>query len=193
MAMAAVVGLGAISAISSIQSGKAEAKSLKRQGEYNASVYEQQAEMVAQQAKMQEYQDNRNAAKIRGAAVARTGKSGFNMGGSPLAVMVDNETQMELDKQIGQYNYGVQRANLLTTASFTRYEYNQKAKLAKFTGYSNAFKTIMGTAAASMGGGSSGGGLSGYESRGSGSLGSAYNSPLQTTYNGSTVTGYRHA
>lgn len=191
MAMAAVVGLGAISAISSIKAGNEQSKSLKRQGEYNAMVYEQQAEMVAQQAKMQEYKDNRNAAKIRGATIAAAGKNGFNMGGSPLAILVDNETQLQLDKNIGQYNYGVQRSNLLTTASFTRYEYNQQARLAKATGYSNAFKTLMGTAAASMGGGK-GGGLSGFESRGSG-VGSAYNSPLQTTYNGQTVTGYRHA
>ena len=155
MAMAAVVGLGAISAISSIQQGKAEEKSLKRQGDYNAQVYEQQAEMVAQQAKLQEYQDNRNAAKVRGATVARTGKNGLEMGGSPLAVMVDNETQLELDKQVGQYNYSVQQTFLRNQATFTRYEYGQQAKLSKAKGYSNAFKTIMGTAAAVAGGGGS--------------------------------------
>lgn len=152
MAMAAVIGLGAISAISSIQQGKAEAKSLKRQGDLNAQVYEQQAEMISQQAKLQEYQDNRQAAKIRGATVARTGKNGFEMGGSPLAIMVDNEVQMQLDKEIGQYNYGVQRSFALTQASYTRYEYNQQARLAKAKGYSNAFKTLMGTAASMAGG-----------------------------------------
>jgi hypothetical protein len=187
MAMAAVVaGLGAVSAISSIQQGKAEAKSLKRQGDYNAQVYEQQAEMMSQQAKLQEYQDNRNAAKIRGATMARTGKNGFEMGGSPLAIMVDNETQMELDKQVGQYNYEVQQSVLRTQASFTRYEYNQQAKLAKTKGYSNAFKILLGTAAQAMAG--SGGGSSGAMKGASSGSGTGYTSPGQT-YSSYTYTG----
>jgi hypothetical protein len=185
MAMAAVIGLGAISAISSIQQGKAEAKSLKRQGDMNAQIYEQQAEMVAQQAKLQEYQDNRKAAKIRGATVAAAGKSGFEMGGSPLAILVDNETQMELDKQIGQYNYSVQQSFLRTQAGYTRYEYGQQAKLAKAKGYSQAFKTIMGTAATAMSG-SGGGGMFKGASAGSGSN---YGTAFQT----SAGWGVRHA
>lgn len=143
--MAGVGVLGGVGAIGSINQGKAEAESLRRQGDYNAQVYEQQAEMINQQKKLQEYKDNRAAARLRGAVMAKTGKSGFEMGGSPLAVMIDNETQMELDKQIGQYNYGVQQSYLRTQAGFTRYQYGENARLAKASGYSNAFTTIMGT------------------------------------------------
>lgn len=146
MAAAAVVALGAVSAISSVASGNAQSKSLKQAGEYNAQVYEQQAEMINQQKKLQEYKDNRMAARIRGATTARVGKGGFLLSGSPLALMVDNETQMQLDKEVGQYNLDIQRNYALSGAEYSRYTAKQQAKLAKSSGFMNAFSSILKTA-----------------------------------------------
>ena len=101
MAVAAVLGLGAMAAISQVNQGKATAASAKRQGEYNAQVYEQQAEMIAQKQKLEAHQWDRKISQMQGATVARTASKGFGMSGSPLAVMVDNDTQLELDKATG--------------------------------------------------------------------------------------------
>ena len=151
MAMAAVVGLGAVSAISSIAAGNAQAKDIKRQGEYNAQVLEQQSQMVAEQAKLKDAQDTRNMARVRSTEIARTGKNGLMLSGSPLAVMVDNETQMQLDKNVNQYNYTVQQNYLQSGANSYRYQAGQNAKLAKMQGYSNAFSTMLKTAFAASG------------------------------------------
>lgn len=145
VAATTVAVAGGASAISSIQAGKAEAKSARYQGEYNAKVYEQQAEMIAQQQKLQEHQANREAARFRGATIARIGKSGLLPSGSPLAVMIDNETQMELDKMIGRYNLDVERNYALSGAKYYRYQGNEQARLAKVQGYSNAFSTLLQT------------------------------------------------
>jgi hypothetical protein len=153
MAMAAVIGLGAMSAISQLNQGKAQAASAKRVGEYNAQVYEQQAEMIAQKKKLEEFQYNRKISQTNAAVMARSAGKGFGISGSPLAVMVDNETQLQLDKSIGQYNLEVERRYATSSAANARYAGSEQARLAKMTGYSNAFSTILGTmaSASSMG------------------------------------------
>lgn len=155
MAQAAVLGLGAMAAYSQIQAGRQQAKEYKRQADYNAQVYEQQAQMIQQKQKIEEFQANRRIRAMEGSVIAKTAGSGFDFSGSPLAVMVDNETQMQLDKSIGQYNLEIQRRYAMTEASNQRYVGGQQARLAKTTGYSNAFTTILSTAAtlSSMSGG----------------------------------------
>lgn len=145
MAVAAVLGLGAMAAFSQVQSGKAQAASFKRQGEYNAQVYEQQAEMIAQKQKIEEHQWNRKISQIQGATVARTAGKGFGFSGSPLAVMVDNETELQLDKSMANYNSEIQKRYAKTEAMNQRFVGSEQARLAKMTGYSNAFSTMLGT------------------------------------------------
>ena len=147
MAVAAVLGLGAMAAFSQVQSGNAQAASFKRQGEYNAQVYEQQAEMIAQKQKLEAHQWNRKISQIQAATVARTAGKGFGMSGSPLAVMVDNETQLQLDKATGQYNLEIQKRYATSEAFNQRYTGSEQARLAKMTGYSNAFSTALNTIA----------------------------------------------
>jgi len=147
MAVAAVLGLGAMAAFSQVQQGKAQAASFKRQGEYNAQVYEQQAEMIAQKQKLEAHQWNRKISQIQATTVSRTAQKGFGMSGSPLAVMVDNETQLQLDKATGQYNLEIERRYSLTSAANSRYVGSEQARLAKMTGYSNAFSTALNTVA----------------------------------------------
>jgi len=142
----AVAGLGVMAAISQVQQGKAQAASAKRMGEYNAQVYEQQAEMIAQKQKLEAHQMDRKISQMNAAVTARTAGKGFNMSGSPLAVLVDNETQGQLDKSIGQYNLEIQRRYAMSEATNSRFVGSEQSRLAKMTGYSNAFSTMLNTA-----------------------------------------------
>jgi hypothetical protein len=157
VAAGAMIGLGAMAAYGQVQSGKAESKYLKQQGEYNAQVYEQQAEMIQHQKKLEEYRYNRQAARIRGANVARAGGAGILLSGSPAAIMVDNETQIELDKMTGQYGLEVDRRRVQSGAEWSRWSGGVQARQAKNTGYMNAFSTLLqtGMSAATMGSGGS--------------------------------------
>lgn len=139
----AVVAGGAFSAYSQAKAGTQQASSLIQQGNYNAEVYDQQAEMVLEKKKLSEYQSNRARAKVRGAVVSRTAGAGFMFGGSPMAIAIDNETQMLLDQAVGDYNLDVE-ANYLKSASVaSRYQGQQQAKLARSTGFTNAFSTLL--------------------------------------------------
>lgn len=148
VALAAVAGAGIFSAVSSAKSGQATAKSLTYQGEHNAQIYEQQAGMILEKKKLQDYQYNRASARMRASQVARTAGAGFNLSGSPLAMMIDSETQMLLDKATADYNLDVERNYALSGANYQRETAYQQSSLAKSTGYSNAFTTILNTGVA---------------------------------------------
>lgn len=139
----ALLAATAVSAGASIIGGQKQAKSAAFQGEWNAQVYEQQASMIQEKKKLTDYQFNRQAAKARGSIVSRTAGNGFNLGGSPLAILIDNESQMLLDQAVGNYNLDVERNFALSGANFSRATGSQQASLAKFTGYTNAFSTVL--------------------------------------------------
>lgn len=145
---ALLIAGGAFSAATQIAGAGAQSKGIQRQAEYNAQIYEQQAEMIQQKKKISEYQFNRNAAAIRGSIVAKTAGKGFNLGGSPLAILIDNESQMQFDKAIGDYNLDIERNFALSGATNTRQTGAMQSRLARFSGYTNAFSTVLNTGAA---------------------------------------------
>jgi len=138
----AAVGTG-ISAATQIAAGKSQAKQYQYEGAYNAEVYRQQAELAEQQKKVEEFQANRSIARARGTLTARAGGSGLLLSGSPLAIMIDNESLMQYDKAIGQYNLEVKKRYAQSGARFSEYMGEQKAKASIFSGYSNAFQSIL--------------------------------------------------
>lgn len=144
-ASALLMAGGAFSATTQIGAAGAQAKNIKRQAEYNAQVYEQQAELIKEKKKIQEYQFNRQAARARSAIVAKTAGKGFLLSGSPLAVLVDNETQMQFDKAIGDYNLDIERNYALSGATNTRQQGAAQSRLARYGGYTNAFTTLLNT------------------------------------------------
>lgn len=147
LATSAIVALGVTQAGMQIASGISKSKEIERQAEYNARVYEQQAGMIESQKGLEAYQYNRAIARARGTGIARTAKSGLLFSGSPLAVMVDTETQMQLDKSIGQYNLEVQKRYALSGAAEYRRQGKIGAKTALWAGYTNAFTTLLQTGA----------------------------------------------
>lgn len=144
-AAALVLAGGAYSAYSSIKSGNQQAKAYSQQAEYNAQIYDQQAEMIQQKKKIQDYQANRQIARMKSSIVSKTAGKGLMLSGSPLAVMADTESQMLFDKAIGDYNLDIERNFAMSSASQTRYAGANQAKLSKAQGYSNAFTTLLNT------------------------------------------------
>jgi len=131
----AMVGLGVSQAATSIASGYAASTEAK----YNAKIKEQQASMIQAGADMAAYQADRAMGKVAGTTRARVAKSGLTMSGSPMAVLLDTQTQMELDKSIEQYNYQMQK-NFATSQAEA---YKREGKRALFGGYAGAFQQMM--------------------------------------------------
>jgi len=134
-------------------SGIKKSKELKAQSEYNAAIYQQQANMVEEQKGIEAYQYDRAINRARSTAIARTGKAGLLLSGSPLAVMIDTETQMQLDKSIGQYNLEVRKRYALSGSRETLRRGRSGSRMALQAGYTNAFTTLLSTAATAYGGG----------------------------------------
>lgn len=144
--IAGTIGLGALTAVNQAKAGKQQASAVQRQGEFNAQVYEQQAQMVLEKKKINEAQYLRNKKRASGSIVAGAAGKGFQFSGSPLAVLTDVETQLGFDRDIENYNLDVERNFALSGASFQRETGRQQAALSRATGYSNAFSTILNTA-----------------------------------------------
>ncbi len=156
---ALLIAGGSFTAATQIGAGKAQAKSIQRQSEYNAQIYDQQATMIQEKKKIQDYQFNRERARARGAITASSAGKGFLLSGSPLAILADTESQLLFDQAIGKYNLDIEQNFAKSGATNTRESGAAQSRLAKFTGYSNAFSTILstGVSAAGYSGGSSGG------------------------------------
>jgi len=135
----ALGALGVAQAGMSIAGGYAASTEAK----YNARVKEQQAQMITAQQGLEAYQWDRQMGNVAGTTRARTAKAGLTMSGSPMAVLLDTQTQMELDKAIGQYNLEAQKRFALSEADM----YKTKAKTAKQMGYMQGFTQLLQTGA----------------------------------------------
>ena len=136
---------GAFSAATAVGSGNAQSKAIVGQATYDAEIYSQQAEMVKHKKEIQEYQFNREAARVRGSVVARTAGKGLMLSGSPLAILIDNESQMQFDKAIGDYNLNVQENYARSGAKNTMLQGAINSRNARTAGYSTAFSTLLNT------------------------------------------------
>jgi hypothetical protein len=148
---AALIGSGIMQAGSQIAAGK----TAKYEYDINAIVAQQQADIAKYQADVfqakkgfEEYRYNRQIAKYSGFIRSRTGKAGIEMSGSPLAFLLDTQTQLEMDKFTGQYNLETQRQFSLAEArnyQIASRNYRRAGKQALTAGYINAFSTLLQT------------------------------------------------
>lgn len=111
----------------------------KREAEYNAALLRQQAGMVGEQQKLEAMRYDRAIRRAEGQTVARTAASGLELSGSPMAIMIDTITQMELDKAIGQYNLEVQKTYIHGQARQTQ----MAGRRAVQAGYTGAFSSLL--------------------------------------------------
>jgi len=151
LATAALVGLGAIQMGSSIAKGYQD----KKEAQYNANLIEQtgplydtQIALVEKEKDLMTYQANRKIGQVMGASRAITAGKGLELSGSPIAIMHDTYTQMEMDKRINQqnldlqkYNIGVEKQRAMSQAQ----AYRRAGSNAMFQGYTNAFTSALQT------------------------------------------------
>lgn len=156
-----LVGLGVASAYSQIAGGRAEKQEADlnasvaiSESKYNAAVLNEQAGMIEDQKKLQGAQDTRAIRFVMGQTVAATAGKGIEMSGSPMAVMIDTRTQMEMDMLIGQYNLDVQKYGVTSQAESvirrgetTAAGYRRAGKTARTAGYVGGLTTLFKTAA----------------------------------------------
>jgi len=133
------VALQVVGAASSIYGGMQG----KKEAEYNAELYEKKAEQVDVQARIEAGQYDRAKRQLKGTSIANTAKAGLAMGGSPLAVMIDSLAQLEMDKQIGQYNLQMEKTFTQSQAQ----AYKLQGKRAMTSGLVSGFSQLMMTGA----------------------------------------------
>ena len=150
-ATAALICLGAMQVGTSIASGYAQS----REAKYNAALLEQtlplydvQTGLVEKQKQLELYQANRQIGQVMGTTRAMTAGKGLTLSGSPMAIMLDIYTQMEIDKRIGQSNLELQKYGIQVEkgrVSSQAAAYRRQAKTAIFSGYTNAFTAALQT------------------------------------------------
>lgn len=156
-----MLGLGAISAVQQVVGGYAQqreaeynAKQVTKEAKYNAGVYQQQAGMIENQKNLQAAQDNRQIRFTAGKHIAMVTAKGIELSGSPMAVLSDTLTQLEMDKAIGQYNLEVQKYGVLSQAESTlrkgdtvASQYRRSGATARTAGITGGLTTLFTTAA----------------------------------------------
>ncbi|MFA5340457.1 MAG: hypothetical protein WC332_01650 [Clostridia bacterium] len=126
---------GIVQVGSSISAGK----TAKKEAEYNASLAEQEAANIENQKRLTAYQTNRQINQAIGTTTAMTAGKGIGLSGSPMAIMLDTQTQMEIDKRIQVNNLETQKQQSLSQAEALR----RKGKTAAISGYTNAFTSAL--------------------------------------------------
>jgi len=136
----------AASAYSSYEEGKA----MREEGYENAKLLKQKAALIDVQKGVEAQQYNRLANRTMGTTLANAAASGLDLGGSTMAVMIDTQKQIALDKAIGQFELEQQKRFTLAEAEGEI----RRGKIAQRKAYVNAFSTMLrgGATAAYYGG-----------------------------------------
>lgn len=144
-ATAALIGLGALQAGTSIVSGHIQSNEAKYNAkllEATSGVFDVQSDLVEKEKQLELYRSNRLIGQVMGATRTMTAGKGLTLSGSPMAIMLDTYTQMEIDKRITQSNLEMQKYNIAVEKSRTLSQaaaYRRAGKTALFGGYANAF------------------------------------------------------
>jgi len=135
MSAGIMLAFSAVQAVQSVGQGYAQ----KAESKYNAAVLEGQAGMVDIQKGIEYEQYERLKRQTRGKAKAIMAKSGIEPTGSPMAVLLDTEAQINKDQIIGQLNLDRQKRGILSQKESVL----RQGKYAQRAGYMNAFSTML--------------------------------------------------
>lgn len=135
--------IGAIGGIVQGVGGVLQGRQETALGDYNAKILEERAVAERQSFALLEEQKKRITKSQIGSQVALYAGSGIKMSGSPTAVILDSETNANLDLAIERYNSDVRARGFENQAAVTRYEASQKSARS----YAGAAKTFLTTAA----------------------------------------------
>lgn len=135
MSTIAQVAVPVSQAAMQFSSGRAQ----KSEANFNAGLYESQARQIDVQKHIEATQYERQKRKLAGATLSRVAKSGIAFSGSPVAVLTTSLTQMDMDKQIGQYNFEMDKQYALATGQ----AYRRAGDIYARQGQMNAFSTLL--------------------------------------------------
>lgn len=132
---------GAMLALTAIQAVNQAGQGYVRQAEaeYEATILEGQAKMLDFEKGLESQRYKRAQGQAMATSMARTAASGLRPSGSNLAVMLDTQKQMGLDRIIMENNYEIEKRYKLHSAENKR----TQGRLAVQSGYMNAFSTLL--------------------------------------------------
>lgn len=130
-----ILALSAVQAVSQIGQGYAQ----KEEANLNAILLQGKANLIDVQKGIEKEQYTRFKAQMMGKSMAAIAKAGVMPSGSPMAVMLDAQTQINLDQAIGQFNLEQQKQYTLAEAE----SYKRAGRRAVSAGYTNAFSSLL--------------------------------------------------
>lgn len=134
---ALIAGAGIMSMAGQYSAGAMESASAK----YNAAIADAQARISKTVGEIEAYRVRKEAKRFLGTQHALQAKSGIELSGSPLQVMIESAAEYELDAQITEYNAELDRIRYSSEATV----YNQAAKWARISSYYGMGNTLLTT------------------------------------------------
>ena len=131
----ALLAMSAVQGISQIGQGYAE----KAEAKFNATLLEGKAKLIDEQSNIEQGQYQRLKGQYMSKSVANVAKAGIGLQGSALAVMLDAQTQINIDQAISKFNFEQEKNYTKAQASQQR----RAGKQAVYSGYSNAFSSAL--------------------------------------------------
>lgn len=150
LAIAGAVGSGVIGAISMVQQGRAAEQQARAQAawqRYNAKVEEREAEASMASAKFEAHQLAKAGKRLKGKQRAAYASRNLQMEGSPLEVLADTATNIELDKMVTlQYGrrYATQHRTRALLSGYEAGMSEARGAAAKTAGYWGAGSSLLG-------------------------------------------------
>ena len=130
-----LLAMSAVQAVSQIGQGYAQ----KEEANFNATLMEGKANLIGVQQDVEYGQYQRLKGQYMAKSMANIAGSGIKPTGSAMAVMLDAQTQINIDQAIGQFNFEQEKAYTRAGADATR----RQGRQAVYSGYSNAFSTML--------------------------------------------------
>ncbi len=153
-AMFAVAGAQAVSQIAQGYAGNSEAKAnasmVEDTGRYNASVLQGKASLIDIQSSIEQGQYTRLKGQYLSKSTASIAKQGITPEGSAMAVMLDAQTQINIDQSIAKFNsdtsknYTIAEANdAIRTSKLQADSLRRQGSASVRSGYAGAFSSML--------------------------------------------------
>lgn len=131
----AMFALSAVQALMQVQQGYAE----NAEAKYNASLLENKAMLMDVQSNIEQGRYTRAKGQALSTSMSNVAGMGVMPSGSPMAVVLANQTQMGIDQIIAKFNADEEKRYTLAEADSLR----RAGKRARTAGYMGAFSTML--------------------------------------------------
>ena len=119
-------------------------------GEYNGALLDDKGRLIDVQSSIDQGQYTRSGGRLAAQSTATIAKQGTGIEGSALAVMIRNETELNIDKAISKLNFDTDKNYTAAEASQARRQgnlqadsYKRAGKAAVTNGYTGAFSSLL--------------------------------------------------